>query len=451
MLYVAVDSYLREKGKLGFLITQTIFKTKGAGDGFRRFRYGSTGTRMSVFRVDDFSSFNPFEDASNWSSAIFLERDGETKMPVPYYSWQIRDDISPTEVVPEKYKRQLSVQREEAWPVDRRIPTSPWMTSPEGVSSSIQKAIGKADYSAHAGAYSGGANGVFWVEILRDVSPQEVLVRNLVEKAKKKVEIHERSVERDLLYPLLRWKDVARWQAGPAAYTFLTQDPSTRSGIAEEAFRKSYPKAFDYFAEFKPVLLARKSKGLAGMMESSGFYCMFSVSTATLSPDKVVWRRMDRRMSAAVVSEVQDKFLGRRPCIPQETCVFVACSSDDEAHYLCAIMNSALVDFIAQSYNVRGGKGFGSPSLLQFVKVPKFQSTNPLHLNLMALSRECHNLAVIGNGGKLQSTEDAIAESAAKLWDIPYDELRAIRATLVDSESLRHASVEEEDVENGVA
>ena len=36
--YVASDNYLKPGGKLGFVITQTVFKTKGAGDGFRRFQ-----------------------------------------------------------------------------------------------------------------------------------------------------------------------------------------------------------------------------------------------------------------------------------------------------------------------------------------------------------------------------------------------------------------------------
>jgi methylase of polypeptide subunit release factors len=34
MLYVAADRYLKPNGKLGFVITQTIFKTEGGGAGF---------------------------------------------------------------------------------------------------------------------------------------------------------------------------------------------------------------------------------------------------------------------------------------------------------------------------------------------------------------------------------------------------------------------------------
>ena len=41
MSYVAMDNYLRERGRLGFVITQSVFKTAGAGQGFRRFQLGA--------------------------------------------------------------------------------------------------------------------------------------------------------------------------------------------------------------------------------------------------------------------------------------------------------------------------------------------------------------------------------------------------------------------------
>ncbi len=40
MLYVAADRYLKDRGKLGFVITQSIFKTEGGGEGFRRLQLG---------------------------------------------------------------------------------------------------------------------------------------------------------------------------------------------------------------------------------------------------------------------------------------------------------------------------------------------------------------------------------------------------------------------------
>src|SRR3989344_2278882 len=40
--YAASDYYLNIEGKLGFLITQEVFKSKGEGEGFRRFQLGET-------------------------------------------------------------------------------------------------------------------------------------------------------------------------------------------------------------------------------------------------------------------------------------------------------------------------------------------------------------------------------------------------------------------------
>ena len=64
ILYVAADKYLKPKGKLGFVITQTIFKTEGGGAGFRRLKLGY-GDPLRVIQVDDFSDIQCFEGATN--------------------------------------------------------------------------------------------------------------------------------------------------------------------------------------------------------------------------------------------------------------------------------------------------------------------------------------------------------------------------------------------------
>ena len=49
--YSSVDNYLEEGGKLGFVITQSVFKTQGAGDGFRRFRYNRTKPQKTTVAI----------------------------------------------------------------------------------------------------------------------------------------------------------------------------------------------------------------------------------------------------------------------------------------------------------------------------------------------------------------------------------------------------------------
>ena len=87
VLYAAADRYLAPAGRLGMVITQTLFQTKGAGDGFRRFRLGADGAPLRVLRVDDLVDLRPFGDAANWTSVVVLQKGEPTIYPVKYVKW----------------------------------------------------------------------------------------------------------------------------------------------------------------------------------------------------------------------------------------------------------------------------------------------------------------------------------------------------------------------------
>ena len=250
--------------------------------------------------------------------------------------------------------------------------------------------VGRAEYTAHLGANSGGANAVYWLEV-QGRGAHGVRVRNLVGKAKRSAEPVEAEIEPDLLYPLVRWMDVDRWSARPSAHLLLAQDPQTRRGLDEARFRRDYPRCFAYLQRFEPLLTARAA--YRRYQDRQPFYSMYNVGPYTLAAAKVIWRRMDRKIRAAVVESVDDPLLGLRPVIPQETCVLIACASGDEAHYLCALLNSSLVHDLVASHSVAGGKGFGTPSILDYLPLRKFDPADPRHAELAALSRRLHALA----------------------------------------------------------
>ena len=64
MTYVALDNYLRPSAKLGFVITQTVFQSKGGGQGFRQFKVKEHP--ICAEKVSDFTrsylinTFKPF-------------------------------------------------------------------------------------------------------------------------------------------------------------------------------------------------------------------------------------------------------------------------------------------------------------------------------------------------------------------------------------------------------
>ena len=78
LTYVALNDYLKKDGRLGFVITQSVFKAAGGGQGFRRFQLVDS-TPIKVVAVDDMVEIKPFEGASNRTAVFIVERGRQTK------------------------------------------------------------------------------------------------------------------------------------------------------------------------------------------------------------------------------------------------------------------------------------------------------------------------------------------------------------------------------------
>lgn len=215
---------------------------------------------------------------------------------------------------------------------------------------------------------------------------------------------------------------MSRFNAVPSVYLLLAQDVGTRTGIGEPLMRRHYPKTFAYLKQFEALL--RKRAAYKRYQGDAPFYSMYDIDRYTLAPTKVVWRRMDRQVNAAVVEETTDPFLGRRPSIPQETCVLIETQTGDEAHYLCAVLNSAIVNLLVKSHSVRGGKGFGTPSMLDYLSVRRFNRSLSEHKQLVALSRKAHELA--SQEQDFATIQRGIDEIAASLWGVAKSDLAEI-------------------------
>lgn len=416
VLYAAADRWLKNGGRLGFVITQTLFQTKGAGDGFRRFRLGPSGEPLKVLRVDDLVRCKPFSEASNWTATIALEKGRETSYPVPYIRWTPLDAVGGDSVAdgapragsgsvrrPRAFTRQPCTAR----PIDPARSRSSWLVLGEGEKESVLECVGPSDYTAHLGANTGGANGVYWVHVLehRDGG---VLVRNLPGRGKRAVEQVEFVIEPDLLYPLLRWRDVARWRAAPHAWIILPQDVHARRGIDEAVLRRNCPRTLAYLERFRDVLAARAA--YRRYQHAAAFYSMYNVGPYTTAATKVVWRRMDTRIRAAVVEPVVDPLLGRRPVVAQETCVEIEVASADEAHYVAAVLNSRATGALVAAHSVHGGKGFGTPSMLDYAGLGRYDPADATHAALAEAGRAAHRAAAAGaDVAPWQSQIDALA------------------------------------------
>lgn len=254
--YGAAKYYLSKNGTLAFLIIQEVFKTKGAGEGFRRFQIGDKGQYLQVTEAHDFSAIQPFEDATNKTAAIVLKIGKKTTYPLPYNIWKHKHNKSriPQDLKYEDVKYVLKKDKLFALPIDH--PTSSWQTMPDD-KKHLQNLKGKCAYTAVLGA-NPNPYGVFWLEVKQLLHNQLILVRNLPEKGKlKDIESVEVSIEPDLVYPALRGADIKRWKATPQIYMLVTQNPETRRGYPIEQVRYTWPRTLGYLLRFKEILANR--------------------------------------------------------------------------------------------------------------------------------------------------------------------------------------------------
>jgi len=245
MTFTVMDALLKPSGKLSFVITQSVFKTAGAGQGFRRFQISKSSDKvvpLKVLHVDDMVSLQPFEGASNRTAVMVLEKGKPTTYPVPYTVWRKKKgsrftyDSTLEEVTNATVRLNFFAE-----PVNPSDPTSPWLTARPKALKAVRKVLGGSDYEAHAGAYTGGANAVYWVDIVYKRPDGLVVVRNITEGAKVKVDEVTETIEPDLLYPLLRGRDVQRWKAQPSAWILMVQDPEKRRDTTKTGCKKTTP------------------------------------------------------------------------------------------------------------------------------------------------------------------------------------------------------------------
>jgi hypothetical protein len=433
MTYVVADRYLKNGGQLAFVITQSVWKTS-ASAAFRRFRLDGSNL-LQVLHVDDLSRLQVFEGASTRTSVFVLRKGPPTRYPVPYTYWkkttrgQRLDYDSTLEEILAQTKRLHFF----ATPVDPNDSTSAWLTARRRALGALRKVLGPSEYQARAGVCT-WANSVYWLDILTRRPDGLLVVRNVTEGAKREAETITTDLEPDLVYPLLRGRDVQRWQAQPSLHILLPHTLATLwQAISEKEMQQLLPKTWAYLSRFRDVLLQRSGYRLLRL--GHPFYILGNVNESTFAPWKVAWTRVGNDIQAACVGSVS-VFGVEKPIIPLETATMVAFDSREEAHYFCGYVNSSLFRLSVKSYSVHGTGGFASPHILTNIRVPTFDEMNHTQSQLSQLSQRAHALAPAAYAGdeaaraQLQQVEAEIDRAAARLWGLTDEELEEIQASL---------------------
>jgi type I restriction-modification system DNA methylase subunit len=452
MLFLAksLDKFTKEGGKLAFLIPFTVYKTQ-TGAGFRKFIAGNEKIHSKILKIHDLVTLFPFESAVNRTSLIIIEKSGKTEIPIQCIMWVnpkskgINQDLEL-----EKVKNMIQQINLLFVPIEKNKFESPWMQITEKAYEGIKKVIGSSPYYNAYEGINTALNQVYWIKILSK-TPDGLLITNPpIAGQKKNVKQIESVVERDLVYPLIRGKDVKKWYIiGEHGWIIVPHNPETGRPIPEEILKIKYPNTYKYFTVYQKTLEERSIQKLLG--KGNPFYSVYDIGRYTFYPYKVIWKRISGAITGKAVSfasAVIEPF-DAKPVILNDSMILIPFERPEEAYYVSGILNSsiALLTIASYTYELRQ-----ETHIIKHIKIPKFNLKDPLHLKISELSKKAHNIAkeIYQNNrenlkDELIKIEEEIDTLVAELYEINGEELEEIKKCLI---ILKGEEIEEEQENN---
>jgi hypothetical protein len=401
-VYVSADHYLKDKGKLCFIISQAFFKSKKGGYGFRKFKIttNKNNADLKVEKVADMVKVKPFyPEVSNRTAVMLLKKGEKTEYPVSYEVWKpkpkCRVNQSDTlQEVNEKVQMEMldavpigSLKQKKDW-------RTPWLTLPKSEFHRLVKAIGKSGYKGRKGVEPLGAKGVYILkEPIEFAGGRLQICNNLGRGRLKKVDEkgeHVGLVEDSFVFPCISGRNMNRYGTNSCSYILLphTNKHGPHNAVPEEELKLKFTATYEWLDYFRDVLLETRIRNGKFFDESiDPFYALDNVGTYTFSPFKVVWREQNKRMVACVVSSKNDSPCKGKLIIPDSKVLFCSVDTEAEAHYMCAILNSEPISKIIEGYTIETQRG---TDILENIKIPKYDLNNGLHKELSDLSIKAH-------------------------------------------------------------
>ncbi|MGH9957475.1 MAG: Eco57I restriction-modification methylase domain-containing protein [Pyrinomonadaceae bacterium] len=255
--YACADRYLADKGRLSFVITGEVFKLKGAGEGFRRFRIGQSGPDLKALWMEDMIELQPFQ-AANKTTIFAIEKGSPTKYPVPTVEWKRNEGVGkiPPESTLESVEKLTTRYRHEADPIESNKRVSSWQTGSRSELRRMSALKGANTYKAHLGARV-EPYGIFWLNLI-DVRPDGmVVVENQHDRGKTNIKHVRTAIELSLVFPAVAGGDLLRYGIKSHFYALIAQDPESRQGYEEDWLSENNPLTHAYLSQFKNELIAR--------------------------------------------------------------------------------------------------------------------------------------------------------------------------------------------------
>ena len=398
--YVAIDHYLKENGIAALILPQTFVKSLKGGEGFRKFCITRDNQELpfSIEAVFDMLRVNPFKGiASNKTSVYVFKKSTQMSYPMDkYFEYSIcpgqkLDYQTPYDLA----KTRLCYIQLSAKPINKDI-RSPWLTIPTEVSHHLSKFLGVSPYKGRKGIEPCGAKGIYLIEV-KEKRGNLLKISNLINRSRlqeaKDLGVHVGFVERDHVYPMVGGRNIDKWGINSYLYMLVPHYNSGEGiyrGIPTKDLQTEFYRTYDWLFYFHDLLLdTRVRSGKFFDKDQFPWYRLDNVGEYTFMPYKVLWQEQAKALNCCVVSTITDDFVTDKTVVTDSKVLFVSFSSEDEAHYLCGILNSTIIEQIIQGYTIDTNRG---TDIVKNIRIPKYDSDNSAHRHLSELSKRAHML-----------------------------------------------------------
>jgi hypothetical protein len=399
--YTTADKWLKESGRLAFVITGTLFKNPSSA-GFRTFQIEPGNTRsqhLSPVSVDDMKALKPFEDASNHTVvAVFDKTDTPGTYPIPYFEWtpkQSSQRAIPSSLSLPEILNRITVTPMAAIPVAET--GSPWSVLSPGRYETLQKLSGQCPWVSGRKGITTDLNSVYFVPIL-NAQETMVQVQSRPDAGRKNIGPPRTAwVEPHLLYPLIKgagdfeacYLRLSNPDTPPLQlFTFVPNTGITANDYAACEHMMNHPNLSRTRAWFEPYhLLLQERSTYRRQMVGAPYYAVYNVGHYTFQPWKVIWPEMSSKFYAAVAGGADVPLVGTRPYVPDHKVYFASFDHKEPAYFLCGLLNAPPVGEWIESHLVAIQMG----NIFKHLTLPEYNPDDAQHVALSQLAETAHH------------------------------------------------------------
>lgn len=386
---VAVWNTLLSEGGRSVAVMRTSAMTSSiASSGLRRLSLHPQSEPIQLKLVNVFNKIKIFERATVETASWLIHKGSPTVFPVPARLWSSsRPRWRPTSSATAREVRDnVKLVEGAVSPTDKASPSGRWLIGDARCIKISEKLVGTCPYRGRTGVFTGGANGVYYLQRERSLTEHTSLYTNITRRNKRRVPKVTVELEDALVYEVVRGRDLSRFQLKDTGLLLCPHTATTKmQAISPEILAADYPRTHAYLSSFKETLDKRAGfTNWEKKFRDDAFYAIQRIGSYSFAEYKVCWKYIAKDFITAVIGPDNNG----KPRLPNDKIVSIAVNSETEAHFLCALLSSSPIRWQVISHT--SGNQISS-STINALMLPIFNKNNPTHTKLSKVCYTAHS------------------------------------------------------------